>query len=150
MTAEALRDYLVGRGFTEDVAQDVIVSYLTTKSKVRDPQAWSVKAALHLTSRYAHGPSPTGSRVDHQQSILPTQDLVGREPDALRIAIAQQELATIFAQPTPRVTYNHRRSSLWGYRVKGFKRCQEDYAVYIGMTRCVLPTIPPTSNTPKS
>ena len=127
MTPEALRDYIVGRGFTEDVAQDVIVSYLTTKSKVRDPHAWGVKAALHLTGRYAKGASPSEAKADHLQAPLPAQGLVAREPDALRLAIARQELANAFVKPPLLTT-----KQAWVRRLTGgFEACREDYHMYI-------------------
>ena len=129
MTPEALRDYLVGRGFTEDVAQDVIVSYLTTKSKVRDPHAWGVKAALHLTMRYAKGPTPSEAQADHLQAPLPTQGLVGHEPSPLRVAMARQELARIFAQRKPKL--GHNRHPIWGYRARGYEGCWEDYQALV-------------------
>lgn len=123
MTPEALRDYLVGRGFTEDVAQDVVVSYLTNRKPIRNPQAWGVKAALYLTMKYAKGPNPTESRVDHQLAPFPEGGLVGREPDPLRCAIGRQELARAFAKPpllTPRRRWTREQTG-------GFTSCLEDY-----------------------
>ncbi len=47
MPPEALHAYLIGKGFDEDVVQDVIVSYLTATVPIRFPKAWGWKAAIH-------------------------------------------------------------------------------------------------------
>ena len=120
MTPEALHTYIVGRGFTEDVAQDVVVAYLISKRVIRDPQAWGVRVALHLTARYAKGPSPSWGRVSSLQAPLFDHSLVGQEPDPLRCAIAKDELTRL---KPPKC-----KPGWAGYhQAKGL----EDYALYI-------------------
>lgn len=121
MTPEALHDYLVTRGFSEDVAQDVLVSYLarTKPVPVRHLKTWAWKAAVRRKGHY-HGGSPTESKVDMACDPLPEPLLApATAPDPLHHAMTRQELAHAFQHP-PKLKRG-------GQRQGGLKTWREDY-----------------------
>ena len=101
-TAQQIFTYLAGR-VGEDVAQEVVIRYLSIKQPVRYPLRWAWRKAMWL--KMDGGRAEARRRVREDAS----QEFASLPPDPLRVLVAKETLAG-------------RRERLW-------KRYQEDYQV---------------------